>query len=98
MYRNNAEGHTDDSVQTSNGGKDIKTVRHPDGSPDIAPADFFLHRKVKSELAGISLSHCPRSTSRRAVRGSSELSPKTNFPEPFGDGWTTAKSVFGSTV
>jgi hypothetical protein len=84
--------------RTSNGGKDIKTVRHPDGSPDIAPADFFLHRKVKLELAGISLSHCPRTASRRAVRGSSKLLPKTHLPETFSDGWTTAKSVFESTV
>jgi histone-lysine N-methyltransferase SETMAR len=28
---------------------------HPPYSPDLAPADFFLFRKVKEELAGLNL-------------------------------------------
>ncbi len=35
--------------------KGVKTLRHPPYSPDLAPADFFLFPRVKSELAGLSV-------------------------------------------
>ena len=31
---------------------DIKTVRHPPYSPDIAPCDFCLFPKIKEKLRG----------------------------------------------
>ncbi len=37
------------------GGGGVKTLRHPPYSPDLAPADFFLFPRVKSELAGLSM-------------------------------------------
>jgi histone-lysine N-methyltransferase SETMAR len=35
--------------------KGIQVLEHPPYSPDLAPADFFLFRKVKEALAGITL-------------------------------------------
>jgi histone-lysine N-methyltransferase SETMAR len=32
---------------------DVQVLRHPPYSPDLAPADFFLFRRVKEELAGV---------------------------------------------
>jgi hypothetical protein len=42
--------------RTSNGGKGVKTIRHPTYSPDIVPTDLFLYQRVKTQLAGVSLS------------------------------------------
>jgi hypothetical protein len=36
--------------------KGVKMICHPPYSPDLAPADVFLCRRKKSELAGLSLS------------------------------------------
>jgi hypothetical protein len=33
----------------------IQQLDHPPSLPDLAPADFFLFRRVKEELAGQSL-------------------------------------------
>ena len=33
----------------------LQLLEHPPYSPDLAPADFFLFRKVKEDLAGLSL-------------------------------------------
>ncbi len=35
--------------------KGIQVLEHPTYLPDLAPADFFLFRKVKEALAGITL-------------------------------------------
>ena len=35
--------------------KGFKLIEHPPYSPDLAPADFFLFPKVKSALAGDTL-------------------------------------------
>ena len=35
--------------------KGFKVIEHPPYSPDLAPADFFLFPKVKSALAGDTL-------------------------------------------
>ncbi len=42
-------------VQEYLAAKGVKTLRHPPYLPDLAPADFFLFPRVKSELAGLSL-------------------------------------------
>ncbi len=36
---------------------DVQVLRHPPYSPDLTPADFFLFRHVKEELAGVTLDH-----------------------------------------
>ncbi len=51
----NATVHAAATVQDYLAAKGIKTIRHPPYSPDLASADFFLFPKVKSELAGLSL-------------------------------------------
>ena len=33
----------------------IRTLQHPPYSPDLAPADYFLFRRLKSDLAGVSV-------------------------------------------
>ncbi len=55
LHRDNAPVHTAATVKDYLTAKGIKTIRHPPYSPDLAPADFFLFPKVKSELAGLSL-------------------------------------------
>jgi hypothetical protein len=35
--------------------KEIQLLPHPPYSPNLAPADFFLFRKVKEQLAGLHL-------------------------------------------
>jgi histone-lysine N-methyltransferase SETMAR len=34
----------------------IQLLQHPPYSPELTPADFFLFRRVKEELAGVRLS------------------------------------------
>jgi histone-lysine N-methyltransferase SETMAR len=55
LHWDNAPVHTAGEVQKYLTAKGIKTIPHPPYSPDLAPADFFLFPKLKSELAGISL-------------------------------------------
>ena len=42
-------------AQTWFAANNVQRLEHPPYSPDLAPADFFLFRKVKEELAGLSL-------------------------------------------
>ena len=48
----NAPVHTAKVVQEFLTKKNIKTIDHPPYSPDLAPADYFLFPRVKSELSG----------------------------------------------
>jgi len=54
LHWDNAPAHSAAAVQTFIAEKSIKTIAHPPYSPDLAPADF-LFSKVKSELAGKTL-------------------------------------------
>jgi hypothetical protein len=63
-------------------------IGHPPHMPAIAPAVFFLYRRVKMELAGISLSQESIKTSWDGVI---ESSPKTIPPPPFRGRSTTGK-------
>jgi hypothetical protein len=63
--------------------------------PDITPAGFFLYKRAKLELAGISLSQDSFKTSSEGVV---HPSPKTSSLTPFGGGWTAVKSAFKSVV
>jgi [histone H3]-lysine36 N-dimethyltransferase SETMAR len=55
LHWDNAPAHTAAVVQEFLAAKSIRTIAHPPYSPDLAPADFFLFPRVKSELAGDSL-------------------------------------------
>jgi hypothetical protein len=42
-------------VQAWIAANNVQVLKHPPYSPDLAPADYFLFRRVKEELAGIQL-------------------------------------------
>jgi histone-lysine N-methyltransferase SETMAR len=55
LHWDNAPVHTAAVVQNWLAARAIQVLPHPPYSPDLAPADFFLFRKVKEELAGLTL-------------------------------------------
>lgn len=56
FHWDNAPVHTAAVVKNWFAAREVKLIEHPPYSPDLAPADFFLCRKVKEELAGLTLS------------------------------------------
>jgi hypothetical protein len=88
FHWDNAPVHTAASVKEWMAAKGIQVLKHPPYSPDLAPADFFLFRKVKEALAGIMLD--------QEGRVSSGPSPPTTSPRPSGGGLSELKSAFGS--
>jgi histone-lysine N-methyltransferase SETMAR len=57
FHWDNAPVHTAAIVQDWLTAHSFQVLRHPPYLPDLAPADFFLFRHVKNELAGVSLDH-----------------------------------------
>ncbi len=55
FHWDNAPVHMTASVKQWMAAKGILVLEHPPYSPDLAQADFFLFRKVKEALAGITL-------------------------------------------
>jgi histone-lysine N-methyltransferase SETMAR len=55
FHWDNARVHTAAILQDWLVAHDVQVLRHPPYSPDLAPADFFLFRRVKDELAGVTL-------------------------------------------
>ena len=55
LHWDNAPVHTAATVQEFLAAKEVKTIPHPPYSPDLAPADFFLFPRIKTELAGRTL-------------------------------------------
>jgi histone-lysine N-methyltransferase SETMAR len=55
LHWDNAPVHTATSVVDFLAAKGVKMIPHPPYSPDLAPGDFFLFPRVKSELAGQTL-------------------------------------------
>jgi histone-lysine N-methyltransferase SETMAR len=55
FHWDNAPVHTAAVVKTWLAANNIQLLQHPPYSPDLAPADFFLFRRVKEELAGVRL-------------------------------------------
>ena len=55
FHWDNAPVHTAAIVQDWFTAHGVQRLEHPPYSPDLAPADFFLFRKVKEGLAGTSL-------------------------------------------
>jgi hypothetical protein len=52
LHHDSAPAHTVFSVQRFSAAKNMAVVPHPPYSPDMAPCDFFLFPRVKSELKG----------------------------------------------
>ena len=55
FHWDNAPVHTTAIVQDWFTAHAIQLLDQPPYSPDLAPADFFLFKKVKEELAGLTL-------------------------------------------
>ncbi len=55
FHWDNAPVHTAAVVSSWFVAHDVQRLEHPPFSPDLAPADFFLFRKVKEGLGGQSL-------------------------------------------
>ena len=53
LHQDNAPCHKSMLVTTWMADRDMKTVRHPSYSPDLAPYDFFLFPRMKDVLRGI---------------------------------------------
>ena len=56
FHWDNAPVHTAAVVKDWFAANGIRLLPHPAYSPDLAPADFFLFKRVKEELAGLTLS------------------------------------------
>ena len=56
FHWDNAPVHTAALVKSWLTAKAFTVLEHPPYSPDLAPADFFLFRRVKEELSGLTLS------------------------------------------
>ncbi len=54
LHWDNAPVHTAATVQYLEA-KGVKMLHHPPYSPDLAPVNFFLFPRVKTELAGLSM-------------------------------------------
>jgi len=52
LHHDNARPHTAMATVDYMCQKGIKTIDHPPYSPDLAPCDFFLFPKVKTDMAG----------------------------------------------
>ncbi len=57
FHWDNAPVHTAPIIQDWLTAHSVQVLRHTPYSPDLAPADFFLFRHMKNELAGVSLDH-----------------------------------------
>jgi histone-lysine N-methyltransferase SETMAR len=55
FHWNNAPVHTAAVFQDWLAARNVQVIPHPLYSPDLAPADFFLFRRVKEQLAGLTL-------------------------------------------
>jgi histone-lysine N-methyltransferase SETMAR len=55
FHWDNAPVHTANNVTKFLAKKNIRTLQHPPYSPDLAPADYCLFRRLKSDLAGVSV-------------------------------------------
>ncbi len=80
LHWDNVPVHTAAMVQEYLAAKGVKTLRHPPYSPDLAPADFFLFPRVKTELAGFSLK---QETFQKSWEGVVRTIPKEDFAAAF---------------
>ena len=70
FHWDNAPVHTAAAVQEWIAARDFQMIDHLPYLPDLAPADFFLFRKIKQELAGLTLTP---DTFKKSWRGLSGL-------------------------
>jgi histone-lysine N-methyltransferase SETMAR len=95
LHWDNAPVHTAPVVKNWLAARSIQVLSHPPNLPGLAPADFFLFRKVKEELDGLHLTQeTHKSTWERVIR----TSPKMSLLSLSGAGSSAVKSVSASAV
>jgi hypothetical protein len=67
FHWNSAPFHTAAIVQDWLATHSVQVLRHPPYLLDLAPADFFLFRRVKDKLAGFTLDHSTLKKEREGV-------------------------------
>jgi transposase len=82
--------HTANNVTKFLAKNNIRTLQHPPYSPDLAPADYFLFRRLKSDLAGVSVTPETFKTELERCYG---VSAKTSLPKPSRGGYIVMKSA-----
>jgi hypothetical protein len=85
FHWDNTPVHTAASVKKGFADHSIQLLPHPPYSPDLALADFFLFRRVKEELVGLSMDE---DSLKKTWEGVVEPSP------PSGGGLSAVRSVF----
>ncbi len=58
----------------------MRTIPHPPYSPDLAPADYWLFRVLKKELAGRTL---PKETLENEIDRLLQSIPENDFADAF---------------
>jgi hypothetical protein len=90
----NASVHTATSVKEWMAVKGIQVREHTAYLPDLAPAYFFLFRRVMEALAGTTLD-LDQESLKKAWKGVIRTITIKDFAIPSGDGLSRPKRVFG---
>ncbi len=98
LHMDNAPSHSAVLTKEFLATKNIRTIRHPPYSPDLAPADFFFFPKAKNELSG---THIMGSSVRTAWERVCGTIPKESYELAFKkwvDHWKRCEEKEGDYV
>jgi hypothetical protein len=90
LHWDNAPVHTTATITDWLVARRVNMIKHPLYSPDLAPADFFLFPKVKTELAGLMLT---RESFKKDWEGAVRTLSAADFARRSSSGFAAAKSV-----
>jgi histone-lysine N-methyltransferase SETMAR len=90
LLHDNALAHTTSVVACFLARKQVTVLQHPSCSPDLAPADFFLFPKLKSQLKGKRFQDI--STIQANVTEQIRSIPKDSFKKSFQSLYERCKS------
>jgi hypothetical protein len=90
LLRDNAPAHTAGAVARCLARKQVTVLHHPSYSPDLAPGDFFLFSKLKSQLKGKRFQDI--STIPANVTEQIRIIPKDSFKKSFQSLYERCKS------
>lgn len=79
LHQDNARPHTSAYTRQWLAAKGITVMEHPPYSPDLAPCDFWLFPKIKSDLRGTEYES--EDQLKQAALASLSAIPKEQFPE-----------------
>jgi hypothetical protein len=95
FHRDNAPVHTAKVVQDWFTAHKIQQLEHPPYSPELAPGDFFLFRRIKEELAVRSLD---KGSLKKTWEGVTRNIAANEFATPSCSGVSVIKCVCKSSV